>query len=115
MKGLRDFQFFDAEGFFKEKDLRVLATEPWNEFKNGQVIKVLGTKFKCVIATDNSKYKNETIDLNAGEQIVVKIEKQPKPFKKFSQVTLVNTTATIYGSYQSELSVKADDIEIHQK
>lgn len=115
MKGLRDYQVFNATDFFKDKDLRVLATEPWNEFKEGQVTKELVTKYKCVIATDNTKYKNDIKDLNAGEQIVIKVEKQPKTFKKFSQVTLVNPTATIYGSFQSELSVKAEDVEIHQK
>lgn len=114
MKKLRQFNKFDTAEFFKDKDIRIMAQEPWNDFEDGQVTKQLGTKYKCVIATDNTKYDGKDVqpDLNAGEQIDVKVPKEPKEFKKFSKVTFVNPTASVYGTFQSELSVKADDIEI---
>lgn len=114
MKGLREYQMFDAKGYFEQKELRAIASEAWNEYTDGQVGKVLGTKYKCVIATDNTTYKNPSTD-NTGEQVVVKVEKPAKEFKKFARVSLVNPSATIYGQFQNELSVKADDIEFVEK
>ncbi|WP_303984685.1 hypothetical protein [Niallia circulans] len=91
-----------------------MAQEPWNDIKDGQVTKQLGTKYKCVIASDGTKYEGDDVrpDLNAGEQIVVKVPQPPKKFKKFSRITFVNPTASVYGTFQSELSVKADDVDI---
>lgn len=111
MKGLREYQQFNAKKFFQDKTLLALKAEPWSEYKEGKVTKELGTTYKCVIASDNSIYKSGIKDLNAGEQINVKVNKPAKSFKKMTPVTLINPTATIYGQYQSELSVKADDIE----
>lgn len=117
MKKLRQFNKFDAEGFFKDKDVRVMAHEPWNEYEDGKITKQLGITYKCVIASDNTEYGGKDVqpDLNAGEQINVKVPQPPKAYKKFSRITFINPTASVYGTYQSELSVKADDIEIHTK
>lgn len=114
MKKLREFNKFDCEAFFKEKDVRVMAHEPWNEYDDGQITKQLGTKYKCVVATDKTEHKGKDVppDLNAGEKIDVKVPQQPKKYKKFSRITFVNPTASVYGTFQSELSVKADDVEI---
>lgn len=114
MKKLRMFNKFDCEAFFKDKDVRVMAQEPWNEYEDGKVTKQLGTIFKCVIATDNTKYEGKDVepDLNAGEQINVKVPQPPKQFKKFSRIVFINPTASVYGSFQSELSVKAEDVDI---
>ncbi|MCY7621371.1 MULTISPECIES: hypothetical protein [Bacillus] len=94
-----------------------MAKEAWNEYEDGKIIKQLGTSYKCVIASDNTKYAGNDVepDLNAGEQINVKVPQPPKDFKKFSRITFVNPTASVYGSFQSELSVKADDVEIVPK
>lgn len=117
MKKLRGFNKFDCEAFFKDKDVCVMAHEPWNEYDDGKVIKQLGTTFKCVIVSDNTKYGGNDVepDLNAGEQINVKVPKPPKEYKKFSRITFINPTASVYGSFQSELSVKAEDVEIISK
>ncbi|MBF2593628.1 hypothetical protein [Listeria welshimeri] len=115
MKKLRQFNKFDCEAFFKDKDVRVMVQEPWNDFEDGKVTKQLGTKYKCVIATDGTIYDGKEVepDLNAGEQIVVKVPHPPKQFKKFSKITFINATASVYGTFMSELSIKADDVEIH--
>ncbi|MBB6450824.1 hypothetical protein HNR44_002814 [Geomicrobium halophilum] len=114
MKKLRSFNVFDCNAFFKEKDVRVMAHEPWSDYEDGKVTKQLGTKYKCVIATDNTKYEGKDVepDLNAGEQIIIKVPQQPKKYKKFSKIKFVNPTASVYGTFMSELSVKADDIDI---
>lgn len=114
MKGLREYQMFDAKSFFEKKELRAVAKETWNEYSDGQVGKNLGTKYKCVIATDHTEYKKPETD-NTGEQVVVKVEKPAKDFKKFSRINLVNPSASIYGQFQNEISVKADDVEFVEK
>lgn len=117
MKKLRQFNKFDCEAFFKDKDVRVMAVEPWYDYEDGKRTKQLGTKYKCIIATDNTDYggKDDQPDLNAGEQVDVKVPLPPKKFKKFSKITFINPTATVYGTFMSELSVKADDVEILTK
>ncbi|SFK23179.1 hypothetical protein SAMN04487936_109134 [Halobacillus dabanensis] len=114
MKKLREFNKFDCEAFFKDKDVRVMAHEPWFGYDNGERTEQLGTKYKCVVATDRTEYKGKDVspDLNAGEQIDVKVSQQPKKYKKFSKITFVNPTASVYGTFQSELSVQADDVDI---
>jgi len=114
MKKLRQFNKFDCEAFFKDKDVLVMAQEPWNDYEDGKVTKQLGTKYKCVIATDNTDCSEKDVepDLNGSEQIDVKVPLPPKQFKKFSKISFINPTASVYGAFMSELSVKADDVEI---
>lgn len=114
MKKLRQFLKFDTEEFFKGKDVRVMADEPWYEYDDGRITKTLGTKYKCIIATDNTIYEGEDVapDLNGGEQIVVKVPKDRKDYKKFSKIHFVNPSASVYGQFQSELSVQAEDVNI---
>ena len=117
MKKLREFNRFDCKAFFKDKDVRVMSHEDWKEYDaDGKNPKVVGTKYKTVIATDRTEYTGEDVatDLNAGEQVVVKVAKPPKEYKKFSKITFVNPTAAVYGTFMSELSVKADNVEISQ-
>lgn len=117
MKKLRQFNIFDAVEFFKDKDVRVMSHEDWKEYdEDGKNSKVIGTKYKTVIATDRTKYTGADVapDLNAGEQVIVKVPQPPKEYKKFSKITFVNPTASVYGTFMSELSVKADDVEISQ-
>lgn len=116
MKQLRRFLKFDTDGFFKGKDVRVLADEPWYEYEDGQISRTLGTKYKCVIAVDNTDYENEDLapDLNAGEQIVVKVTQDPKNYQKFSRIKFINATASVYGQFQSELSLTAEDVDIQE-
>lgn len=94
-----------------------MSHEDWKEYDaDGKNPKVIGTKYKTVIATDRTEYKGEDValDLNAGEQVIVKVPKPPKEYKKFSKITFVNSTASVYGTFMSELSVKADDVDIVQ-
>ena len=114
MKKLRQFLKFDTDAFFKGKDVRLIGDEIWSEYKDGKVTKTLGTKYKCIIAFDNTKYEGDDVgsDLNSGEAIVIKIPKERVDYKKFSKIKLINATASVYGQFQSELSVQAEDIQI---
>lgn len=117
MKKLRQFNKFDCEAFFKDKDVRVLAHEDWNEYEDGEITKRLGTKYKCVIATDNTIYgdENEATDVNGGEQVDVKVPHAEKEYKKFSKVSFVKASASVYGTFQNELSVVAEDVKFQEK
>ncbi|MDN6729268.1 MAG: hypothetical protein L0L57_03760 [Alkalibacterium sp.] len=44
----------------------------------------------------------------------MKVPQPPKEYKKFSKIMFVNPTASVYGTFMSELSVKADDVDITQ-
>lgn len=114
MKKLRQFLKFDTEAFFKGKDIRVMADEPWYEYEDGRITKTLGTKYKCIIATDNTVYDGDDVapDLNGGESIVVKVPKEAVDYKKFSRIQFVGANATVYGQFQSELSLQAEDVKI---
>lgn len=102
---------FDAEEFFKEKDIRIIADEIWHDYTDNKITKTLGTKYKCIIAFDNTKYEGDDVaaGLNSGEPLSIKIGKERIDYKKFSKIKLINPTATVYGQFQSELSVKAED------
>lgn len=113
MKALREYLKFDFEGFVQQKDIRVVGSEPWYEYEDGERTKELGTKYKCIIAVDNTKYSGDREEnLNAGEAIVAKVAKPKEDFKPFSKIKFIGVEASVYGSFQSELSVKADDVEI---
>lgn len=115
MKKLREFLKFDIERFLDGKDIRVLASEPWKEYKDSKG-EIVGTKYKAIILTDNTNYKEtEEKDINAGEALTIKVNKEPKNFKKFSKVELIGAEATVYGDYSNLLSIKAKDINFIEK
>lgn len=116
MKQLRKFLRFDSDAFFEGKDVRVLAHEPWNDYEDGRITEILGTKYKCVIAVDNTDYENENLssNLNGGEQVVVKVPGNAKEYVPFSRIKFVNAVGVVYGQYQNELSLTAEDVTIQE-
>ena len=115
MRKLRGFLRFDMDAFLKDKELRVVGAEPWQQYQDGAVGDVVGTKYKLVIATDHTVYHiddpTKDAKINEGEPLVVKIAKPSKEYKKFAIAKLVQPTATVYGDFQNQLSVTAQDIE----
>lgn len=115
MKKLRSFLRFEIESFLKDKELRIVGAEPWQTYNDGVAGEVIGTKYKLVIATDNTVYNptDPTRDarINEGEPLTVKINQPQKSYKKFAIVRLIDAEATVYGEFQNELSVTAKDIE----
>lgn len=111
MKFLGQFNRFDCDSFFRGKSLMVLSSSVWKD--NEDDTKVLGTKLSVVIISDKTNYKRAEGDSSSNrfEKISVKVSKSVSVDEN-SYISLVNPTATIYGEYRNQLSVRCDDIKI---
>lgn len=108
LKKLSVFKQFDNQAFFEPKSLMAMSEESWVDFDSG---KKLGTKLNVVIWQDQSDYGDPTIT-NVGQTLSVKIAgREPRNITTPHLVRLINPEATIYGEYQNQLSVRADDVE----
>ena len=99
----------------EQKDIRVIGSEPIFDYVDGKATNNVGTKYKCIIVTDQTDYSDGSQDLNTGEQLNIKISAPAKPYKKFDRVVLKNPIGKIYGEFQNNLSLTADDIEFQGK
>lgn len=106
MKKLRLFAPFDAKLFFSNIELQFTKVEPIREND-----KTVGFKYNLLICDDQHNYGEES-SLNIGEVIKVKIEdvNSNTNFTFGQKVELINPRASIYGEYQNQLSVKADNV-----
>lgn len=107
MKKLRQFLKFDLRRFLEGKTLVAIAATAWK----GEKGEILGSRVETVILADNTDYGTPGIT-NQYEKLVVKIPKADFVVPNGAQVELVNGTATVYGDYSQNLSVKADDIRV---
>lgn len=110
MKGLNQFLNFNWGAFAEGKQFIVTGVSEYQDFDTKAHI---GTKVDCVIAVDNTPYKfreGETFT-NRFEKITFKVAKDVNiPLE--SRVLPKNVTASIYGEYKNQLSVKCDDIVV---
>lgn len=106
MKKLKQFAPFNAQLFFSKIELQFTKVEPIREND-----KTVGFKYNLLICDDQHNYGEES-SLNIGEVIKVKIEdvNSNTKFTFGQKVELINPRASIYGEYQNQLSVKADDV-----
>ena len=106
MKKLRLFAPFNAELFFSKIDLQFVKLE--EVYTDG--IKS-GFKYHLLIIADNNNYGDDS-SLNMGELIKVKVDnnKCNIDFTLGAIVELVSPRASIYGDYQNQLSIKADNV-----
>ena len=106
MKKLRLFAPFDAKLFFSNIELQFTKVEPIREND-----KTVGFRYNLLICDDRHNYGEES-SLNIGEVIKVKIEdvNSNTNFTFGQKVELINPRASIYGEYQNQLSVKADNV-----
>ena len=110
MKHLNEFIKFDWEKFAEKKSFMVTGI---SELKDFESKKHLGTKIEAVIIEDGTNYKQKEGECvtNRFEKILFKIYKDVNvPLN--SQVLPVNVSASIYGDYRNQLSVKAEDIKV---
>lgn len=108
LKKLSAFKQFDNQGFFEPKALMAMSEELWVDYDSR---KKLGTKLNVVIWQDQSDYGDPAIT-NAGQTLAVKIAgREPRTNITPHLVRLINPVATVYGDYQNQLSVRADDVE----
>ena len=112
MKKLVQFQRFDILAFVHGKEFTVCGIGEWLDFATKAH---LGTKLEVVISKDNTVYiqKDGEHITNLFEKLVFKVPKDIK-VPMGAIVEPVNAVATIYGEYQNNLSVKADDVKVVQ-
>lgn len=113
LKNLNAYQHFDLDAFLKDKELTVTSMRPWLDFETK---KELGGITELAITKDGTQYppaKNGGVVTNLYEKFTVKVPKAiSAPVGAI--VTIVNGTATIYGEYRNQLSVRAEDIKVVQ-
>ena len=110
MKFLNQFVHFDWDRFIAGKILICNGTAPWTDRDTGAL---LGTKVECAIAEDATEYDRKAGDTtnNRYDKFTIKVEK-PVVVPANAKIKPVGVTATVYGDYRNQLSVKATDIEI---
>jgi hypothetical protein len=112
MKKLIQFQSFEWGAFTKGKLFLVTGTSEWRDFNTKEH---LGTIVEVVIYKDETQYAQKE-----GEHVTNRFEKLKFKIRKDVDVPIncfvqpVGVTATIYGDYRNQLSVKADDIKVIQ-
>lgn len=114
MKGLIQFQYFDVNSFFKDKEFTLTGTREWSDYNTGEH---QGTKLDVVITRDGTKYrkdKNGADITNLYEKMTIKV---PKDISLPIGVKIVphNAEAKIYGKYHNQLSVTADSVTVAGK
>lgn len=104
---------FNWLAFSEGKQFRVIGYREWKDFESGSH---LGTKVEVVIFKDETSYKQRDGEVanNLFEKLVFKVAKNIEiPIN--SIVEPLGVTATIFGEYRNQLSVKAEDIKILQQ
>ena len=105
MKYLSQFQSFDSTRFFADKVLIVTGIKDWldNDTKEA-----LGKKVELAIIKDDTSYNQKEGEQasNLYEKVTVKVNKRDFVISVNTQVMLCDVTATVYGEYRNNLSVK---------
>jgi hypothetical protein len=102
------FLNFDCERFLKEKTLMALAMADLNDSEGNRI----GSKISTVIFEDKTDYGDSKVT-NAGDSFKIKVlNLNIKPIKMPCFIRLVKPTAKVWGEYQNNLSITAQDIQI---
>lgn len=112
MYNLKPFQVFQTEKFLKDKELTVTNIKPWQDFDTKEI---LGVKVEVAITKDETVYpagRDGTVMTNLFEKLTFKVPKNSVDVKANDIVTPVHPVATIYGDYQNQLSITADDVVV---
>lgn len=110
MYNLKAFQVFQTEKFLKDKELTVTNVKPWQDYDSKEI---LGVKVEVAITKDETVYpagRDGNIMTNLFEKLTFKVPKNGVDVKTNDIVTPVHPVATIYGDYQNQLSITADDV-----
>lgn len=109
LKGLNQFLLFDMSKFLEGKKLVLVGIEKWRDYNTK---KELGEKAILAIVEDKTPYQTKSDGSqisNAFEKIQVKLTTGVK-IPVGTEVSIINPTATVWGKYQENLSVKAENI-----
>ena len=111
LKGLNQFvPPFEFERFAAGKEFEVTGVSDWVDYEDNG--KLLGTKVETTIIKDMTQYEPDKAGnpiTNKYQQIVFKVGKGAN-FPLGTKVVAKGVTATIYGEYRNQLSVKCEDI-----
>lgn len=111
MRNLNQFMLFDWKTFAESKRFRVTGTSEWKDYDSGNH---LGTKVEVAIVEDRTQYKPDksgNAQTNLYEKFTIKVAKNiTVPIGAL--VVPDGVTATVYGEYRNQLSVKAQDIHV---
>lgn len=113
MKYINTFLKFMLDEFLNGKELTVTGCGPWVDFDTHEE---KGSKVEVAITKDTTAYpaaKDGRTGNNLFEKFSVKVAK-PLSIPVGAIVTIVNGTATVYGDYRNQLSVRADDVKVVQ-
>lgn len=111
MKSLNAFLKFILDQFLNGKELTVTSCGPWVDFDTHEE---KGTKVEVAITKDETAYppsKDGRVVSNLFEKFTIKVPK-PLSIPVGAVVTIVNGTATVYGDYRNQLSVRAEDVKV---
>lgn len=103
-------EFFDSERFFRDKVLVATGSDLWRDYDDPA--KVLGSKVEIVIYQDNTSYlqKDGQNTTNLFEKLTVKVKKSNLQIAPRTRVTLVNPVCRVYGKFNENISIVADDL-----
>lgn len=111
MKGTHQFERFDHQGFYADKDCTVTGISEWLDYETK---KPLGWRVDTVITRDETKYR-------AKDGQVISNLYQPQTFKcavkpdvKIGDIVeAVDVTAcTLYGQFRNQISVKCNTVRV---
>lgn len=111
MKAIYAFLKFMLVEFLQGKELTVIGCGPWVDFETHEE---KGTKVEVAITKDMTDYppaKDGRVVSNLFEKFSVKVPKAVS-VPVGAVVTIVNGTATVYGDYRNQLSVRAEDVKV---
>lgn len=106
MKHLSQFIRFDLDAFLNGKELLVNSVSDWLDYEDKSV---KGTKITTVIISDETEYDKD--GNNRFEKLVIKVPKSID-IAVDSVIVPVDAVARVYGDYNNQLSVVAEDIEV---
>lgn len=107
MKHLSQFVNFDLDAFLNGKELLVNSVSDWLDYEDKSI---KGTKITTVIISDDTDYNGKDGN-NRFEKLVIKVPKAIDVAVD-SVVVPINAIARVYGDFNSNLSVVAEDIEV---
>lgn len=108
-------QFMDFDRFTKDKELAVKETRPMRDANTGIIT---GTRVEVMIWKDQTEYapnKDGSIPSNLYNNFVVKVHKKDLGLEINDIVEFKGVIAKIYGEYNNELTVDAEDVVVIRK
>lgn len=108
-------QFIDYSRFTKDKELAVKEVRP---LRDPNTNLITGTRVEVMIWKDDTEYapnKDGSIPTNLYNNFVVKVHKKELNLEVNDIVEFKGVVAKIYGEYNNELTIDAEDVVVIRK